>query len=230
MPLDGSGPPEQLASAPEDEFQPDFSADGKYIGFHLTRSGAARDLYVIPSAGGQRERVEAATENNFAPHLSPDGQAMVYNCPRPEGGRLCATRRSTNPAQTSSLFIILAAGSPDWSPDGLRISYVQANRLFWVAPDGKDPRGLRPLPAGFASFYTRWSRDSRTIYLSGLTADGRLLVYAASLGGGPLREVAHSEGPTYQSYRFGFDVHGSTLFVSLAQPQSDVWMAEVVRR
>ena len=44
-----------------------------------------------------------------------------------------------------------------------------------------------------------------------------------------LKEVAHSEGPTYQNLRFPFDVIGSTLYLSLADPQSDIWSAEVVR-
>jgi hypothetical protein len=54
-------------------------------------------------------------------------------------------------------------------------------------------------------------------------------VYAAPAAGGPLREVVHSDGPSYQSYRFSFAVHANTIYVSLADPQSDIWMAELTR-
>jgi eukaryotic-like serine/threonine-protein kinase len=228
MPLDGSSPPEQLASSPEDEFQPDYSADGKRLGFHITRSGSIRDLYVMPATGGQREKVEVATQNNFAPHLSPDGQAMVYNCPLPSGGRICASRRLDNSgSKTASLFVLQNSANADWSPDGDWISYRSGDRVFRIRPTGQDAQAIGVLPPGFVAFYTRWSKDSRTVYASGIDQSGRILVYAVPFEGGSAREVLHSEGPTYQNYRFSFDVHGSTLYLSLAQPESDIWKAEV---
>ena len=42
--------------------------------------------------------------------------------------------------------------------------------------------------------------------------------------------MAHSDGPTDQNFRFTFDVRGNTLYVSLADPQSDIWSAEMVRK
>jgi eukaryotic-like serine/threonine-protein kinase len=229
IPLDGSGSPEQLASGAEDEFQPDYSSDGRYIGFHVTRGGATRDLYVMPAGGGPRQRVQVFTRNNFAPHLSPDGQAMVYNCPVPERAQICASRRTGGTA-AESLFAIPRAVNPDWSPNGLWISYRIGEQLFRVRPNGRDAHVIGTLPPGFATFFTRWSSDNQTVYASGIALDGRALVYAVPAAGGPAREVVHSDGPTYQTYRFSFDVHGSTLYLSIAQPESDVWMAEVIGR
>jgi hypothetical protein len=40
--------------------------------------------------------------------------------------------------------------------------------------------------------------------------------------------VAHSEGASYQNFRFGFGLGGRTLYTSLADRQSDIWLAEVV--
>ena len=53
---------------------------------------------------------------------------------------------------------------------------------------------------------------------------------AVPAGGGAIEEVAHSDGQTYQNFRFSFAVIGRTLYFSLADPQSDVWSAEVVRK
>ena len=55
-------------------------------------------------------------------------------------------------------------------------------------------------------------------------------MYAFPVNGGAPRELAHSEGPTYQNFRFTFDVTGNTLYLALADPQSDIWMAELERR
>jgi hypothetical protein len=55
------------------------------------------------------------------------------------------------------------------------------------------------------------------------------LIYAAPAEGGPLREVAHSEGPTFQNFRFTFLVRGNQLYLTLADRQSDIWTAAVQR-
>jgi eukaryotic-like serine/threonine-protein kinase len=231
MPLDGSSPAEPLSALPEDEFQPAYSADGKYVAFHVTQSGAIRDLYVIPSIGGRPERVAAPTRNNLAPRLAPDGNAMLYICPPPGGGSaVCALRRGGSGAgwgRPRPLFTLPGA-LHDWSPDGRWIVYgPQANQVSRAAPDGTGSRVLATLPGGFIGFWSRWAQDSRVIYVSGVAADGRAVVYAVPAEGGTAREVAHSEGPTYQTYRFGFDVHGGTLYLSVADPQSDIWVTEV---
>jgi eukaryotic-like serine/threonine-protein kinase len=232
MPLDGSSPVEPLSAGPEDEFQPAYSADGKYVAFHATRSGANRDLYVMPSSGGRRERVVAPTQNNLAPRLSPDGSAMVYICLPPAGGpAVCGLRRGENGAgwgRPRPLFTLPGA-LHDWSPDGRWITYGQGNQVLRVAPDGTGRRIVATLPAGFLGLWARWAGDSRVIYVSGIAADARAVVYAVPAEGGTPREVAHSEGPTYQSYRFTFDVHGGTLYLSVADPQSDIWVTEVGR-
>jgi hypothetical protein len=45
--------------------------------------------------------------------------------------------------------------------------------------------------------------------------------------GGPPREVVRSEGPAEQTFRFSFDIHGTTAYISVADRQGDIWTAEV---
>jgi Tol biopolymer transport system component len=104
---------------------------------------------------------------------------------------------------------------------------VQGSRLFRADADGKHPHPVATIPADFVPFYTRWVGDGRLIYCSGAKTDGSYLIYAVPATGGPLREVAHSEGPTFQNLRFTFNVRGDVLYFVLADRQSDVWMAEV---
>jgi len=107
---------------------------------------------------------------------------------------------------------------------------MRGTELYRADAEGRNPQPLATLPADFLPFYTRWGADSRLIYHSGIMPDGRYLIYAVPVAGGSPREVAHSEGPTYQNFRFTFELRGDTLYFVLADRQSDIWMAEVARR
>ena len=227
--LDGSAPPEPLTSTPEDEFQPAYSADGAHLAFHQTRSGSRRDLFVLPAGGGRPEPVRAATSNNLAVRWEPTGRALGYNCADAKGA--CIVRRAINDRswnETTTIRLPAGSATPVWSPNGELLAY-QANDLEVAVaqPDGGSPRVVGTAPTGFIMFYVRWASDGHTIYFCGITPDGRFMVYAVSPTGGPIREVAHSDGPSFQTFRFSMDVRGNTLYLSLADRQSDVWMAEM---
>jgi Tol biopolymer transport system component len=236
VPLDRDAPPEPLSAAPEDEFQPSYSPDGKYIGFHSLRSGSVRDLYVIPADGGPRTRIAVPTTNNLIPRFSPDGRSLVYLVWEEDGGS--SVQIAQRPAgatgwETMKLgFKVrsLVTGGPDWSPDGRWFCYLSAGELRRASPDGRDTATIGRLPKDLTPIFARWAGDSREVYVSGTRPDGSYLVYAFPAGGGLPREVVHSEGPTYQNLRFTFDVSGNTLYLALADPQSDIWMAELERR
>ena len=233
MPLDGGSPPEPLFAGPEDEFQPTYSPDGRFVTFHATRSGSVRDLYLVPSAGGQRTQIAVPTRNNLVPRLSLDGRSVLYTV-WGEGGDVSirAARRSAGDSgwsRTTPLFTIpaITTGSAGWSPDGKWIAYMRDTLLFRADADGGNPQPIAKLPADFIPFYTRWAGDSRMVYHSGIMPDGRYLIYVVPVVGGAAREVAHSEGPTYQNFRFTYNMRGDTLYFVLADRQSDVWMASV---
>ncbi|HEY9013507.1 MAG TPA: hypothetical protein VIM84_00410, partial [Gemmatimonadales bacterium] len=229
MPLDRSAPPEPVSTGPEDEFQPAYTADGRFVGFHATRSGSVRDLYVIPVEGGQRSKIAVQTTNNLAPHFSPDGRSVLYQVwnasQRPS---IYAVRRAGEDwSRTTPLFSIPSSGSGDWSPDGRWIAYGQPAGVFKADAEGNNRRKLSDFPPDFGPFYFRWSTDGRWVYTNGIRVDGTYLIYATPANGGPPHEVAHSEGPSYQNFRFSFGVHGNTLYSAIADRQSDVWVAEV---
>jgi Tol biopolymer transport system component len=120
-----------------------------------------------------------------------------------------------------------SANGGDWSPDGKWIAYAQGNQLFRAEPDGKNPFALATFPADFSPFFIRWAQDSRLVYFNGLRVDGTYLIYAVPAAGGRPREVVHSEGPSYQNFRFSFNARGNTMYTSLADRQSDVWLADL---
>jgi serine/threonine-protein kinase len=232
MPLDGSGQPEQLTTSPEDEFQPAYSADGMFLAFHQARNGYLRQLFIMPASGGDPVPVRTTTTNNISPLWAPTGQALAYNSM--DAGVACIVSRRPNSRswqETSTKLFPAGTQGIQWSPDGRWIAYAINDSIAVAPSDGGSPPRDIALPPGFSNFaYTRWAPDSRTIYFSGLMPDARFLVYAVSPTGGPLREVAHSDGPSFQTYRFSMDIRGNTLYLSLADRQSDIWMAEVEAR
>jgi Tol biopolymer transport system component/tRNA A-37 threonylcarbamoyl transferase component Bud32 len=234
MPLDGTSPPEPLSAGPEDEFHPTYSPDGRFVTFHATRSGSIRDLYMIPSGGGQRTRIEVPTPNNLLPEISPDGRSMSYTVWSEGGGvSMRAIRRPAgdaawNRAEPLFNFSTIFTGGTGWSPDGKWVAFIRGLQVFRAKADGSDPQPIATLPADFTPFYTRWGSDSRQVYYSGITPEGKYLIYVVAISGGPAREVAHSEGPTYQNFRFAFNVRNDTLYFVLADRQSDLWMAEML--
>jgi serine/threonine-protein kinase len=236
MPLDHDSPPEPLSAAPEDEFQPSYSPDGKYISFHSLRSGSVRDLYVIPADGGPRARIPVPTTNNLVPRISPDGRSLAYIVWEEEGGTSVHTAQRAAGAtgwdgvKPGVKVPSVVTGGVDWSPDGRWFCYLSSGEVRRASVDGRDTATVARLPKDFSPIFSRWVGDSREIYVSGTRPDGSYLVYAFPVAGGPAREVAHSEGPTYQNFRFTFDVSGNTLYLALADPQSDIWMAELERR
>jgi Tol biopolymer transport system component len=236
MPLDGSAPPEAISSAPEDEFQPSFSPDGKHIVFHSVVSGSQRDVYQIPLAGGRRTRLGIPTPNNLAPRLSPDGRSILYTVWGDQGDiTVRAMRRAAGDTGWASLAPVFSVasvtpGGGDWSPDGRWVSWPEGRRIHVADADGRNQRVLTESGPDLALFYTRWKSDSRTVYYSGVRDDGTYVINAVPATGGPSREVAHSEGPTYQTFRFVFNVVGDVLFLVLADRQSDIWMADLLRK
>jgi serine/threonine-protein kinase len=236
MPLDGSAPPEQLSNGPEDEFQPDYSRDGRWVSFHATRSGSVRDLYVVPAGGGSRARIQVPTANNLSPRISPDGRSVLYTVWGETGEiTIQASRRAPGDsgwARTTRTFTLpgILTGSAEWSPDGRWLVWPRDTVLFRSEADGRNPRVIGTMPQNFALFYVRWSDDGREVYYSGTSTDGVFHIYQIPAGGGPRREAARSEGPTYQSFRFVFAVQGGTLYFALADRQSDIWQADVLLR
>ena len=212
MPLDGSTPPEPISAGPEDEFQPSFSPDGKRIVFHSVQSGSQRDLFEVPLAGGKRTRIEVPTANNLAPRISPDGRSVLYTVWGDQGDiTVQAARRPEGDSGWERLTPVFSLpsiinGGADWSPDGRWVAWTVAGRLYRADADGRNRRVIGEIGADLAPFYTRWKGDSKVVYYSAVRNDGTYVINAVPVAGGATREVAHSEGPTYQSFRFVFSV------------------------
>lgn len=230
MPIDGSSAPEVLTSSTADEFQPTYSPDGRHIAFHLIRTGTRRDMYIMPSEGGPPEPIQVTTENNYAPRWSPDGRSLSFLCGFPDGTpKACMVRRTEMgawlPVEIGPVVNLPSGG--DWAADGSAYSITQGPNVLLQVPGGGAPRLLGSLPEGYDAHYTRRSADGRTMYVSGLNREGVFGIWALPMSGGTARQVVASDGPSDQTFRHSFDVHGDTAYVSVADRQSDVFAVEL---
>jgi len=170
------------------------------------------------------------------PRFSPDGRSVLYTVWSADGGfSLRAARRPAGDSswsRTTRVFTLPSnlSGGGDWSPNGKWVCYIQGTQLYRADADGQHSEPVATFSPDFTPLYAHWSGDSRRLYYSGIKVDGTYLIYAVPSAGGRVAEVAHSEGPSYQNFRFPFQVRDTTLYVSLADRQSDIWMAEMLRK
>ena len=130
---DGSGL-EQLTNGPQD-VEPDFSIDGNYLAFSTNRN-VDREIYIRDMDDGNLFRLPIEGNIGFLsePDFSPDGEQIIvsYDDNRSDGGAGIGIINvdGTNFTQVwSAIEGSPRPGSPNWSPDGLKIVFDQRRDL-----------------------------------------------------------------------------------------------------
>jgi Tol biopolymer transport system component len=133
---DGSAPPRPLTMDTSQNYEPEFSPDGRSIYFTSTRE--PQGLYRVPSSGGPSELV---IQNAYSAKISPDGNTILYG----SGGKLLR-RALAGGAATLVLPAVENSYAPLWSPDGTRILVTTSTQEkrepeWWIVPAaGGEPR------------------------------------------------------------------------------------------
>ena len=175
---DGS---DELALRPADslDYNPSFSADGKWIVFTSERGGSA-DIYRVHPDGSGLERLTDDPAYDDQAALSPDGSTLAFVSSREGGFANLWLQDLPGPNRRARPIAKTSAGSfrPSWSPDGKWIAFtsdrdtkrarwdggwelVQSTALYIVRPDGTALRRLTDI-GGYAGS-PRWSPDGRRI-------------------------------------------------------------------
>jgi Tol biopolymer transport system component len=158
-----------------------ISHDGKWLFYDSDLAGNP-DLYRMPLPAGAPERLTSEPTPEFAPDPSPDGKTVAFHSWRSgsrdiyilplDGG---PTERVTNtPAQE---------GIAKWSPDGSTLQFMSV----------EEPRAIF---LARRSSNGEWKTTTRLNdgYWTGWSPDGRMLSYAASFAGSPLRVMPTDSG------------------------------------
>jgi Tol biopolymer transport system component/imidazolonepropionase-like amidohydrolase len=190
-----TGAERQLTRTADAAVSPAWSRDGRRIAF-LNQNGG---LHVVEVESGEVRRLYDDLWEPGKPSWSPDGRTIAMAAFKPYSARfreglseILTVDVETGKGRYEPILPHRSLGTrgddgPVWSPDGTRLTFVFASRL-WAAPVDASGRLTGP-PTALNNEVTdapTWSGDGRQIlYLSA----GELRLISAT--GGPPRTVPH---------------------------------------
>jgi Tol biopolymer transport system component len=235
MPLAG-GDVEQLTDGDEPSLAPAFSPDAREIVYHAFRNGI-RQIFVMPAEGGTPVQVTAGNTHSRAGNWSPDGRSLTFakDALTPTQEVDIVSRDAKG--QWGSPRTLLKSGELSvWSPDGRHVvSLMKADggrmALVTVPTGGGAPRIVVPPrdPSATPGYTSAFSPDGRFIYyVSGDPEDHKTGIWRVPASGGAPRLMAWSDNPSGGLNRAWFRVRGNRFYFTLGDPQSDIWMTELM--
>ncbi|HYW26114.1 MAG TPA: S9 family peptidase [Terriglobales bacterium] len=221
VPADASAEARRLTTGPRDG-RPRWSPDGSRLAFLGAREREwARDLYVLPLAGGEAQRVAELPRGATEYAWSPDGSRLAL-----VGGPDFPTDPDRDPpanreeARKRYQERVRYIGRFRYRMDGQGVLDDEARQVWVVAADGQQPP--RMLTEGDADVaQVEWTPDGRIAFLSnrdpGHDRSQVTEVYAVPADGGEVERLTHHDKVTAA---FGFAPDGclATLRTDSAEP------------
>ncbi len=184
---------------------PAYTPNGRRIVY--TNGGDGPSDLVVTGADSSvpAQRLSYATHETSSPTFSPDGRRMAYISPRVWQGR------GTNARLTPQIFTMNADGtgevqltpsvagvrsyrtSPDWSPDGTRVAYMQQGGDFQLWTIGVQDRQMRKLTTLGENEDPTWSPDSRHLAFTS-NRSGVKEIWVLDTQSGRYRQLTHRGG------------------------------------
>ena len=144
---------------------PDFSPDGSRLIFTgRLPGGTDDDIWRIDADGTDLTQLTSDPGFDGSPAFSPDGSRVVFTSTRTEGIGQVFVMDVDGGNQTQLTFDpVFKDQTPDWSPDGSRISYAAGDPgdILVMNADGSDQHTLVSGPTD--DFGTSWSPDGSSI-------------------------------------------------------------------
>jgi hypothetical protein len=161
---DGTGLVNLTNTEDQDESDPAWSPDGRFIAF-LTRQvngSNFADLYLMQADGSGRTHLVGPTPVRPGLDWSPDGQRLVFT----QGDALGTIKIDGTGFSTISAG---AAAFPAWSPDGTRIAYSR----YASEANGLDIETVRPDSTGTQTVVGTPNNDEQPDW----SPDGRRIIF-----------------------------------------------------
>jgi TolB protein len=230
MPLQG-GEVEQLTNDRVPAMAPAVSPNGREIAYHTFRGGT-RQLFVLPSEGGTPLQLTHDSAQNRGASWLPDGQSITFVKDAflsSQESRIVS--RDSSGSWGSPRTLLKGGETPVPSPDGKRAVTVSTDKHLMMVPlpTGQAVRIATTGVSPVSNFLWGWSPDGRFIYYVGEDSVASTAgIWRVPAGGGASRLVLRFDDPAQRKVRPWFKVHGNRIYFTRGDPQSDVWMTEVV--
>jgi len=182
---------EQLTAGPGYDYQPDWSADGRWVAFSRYNHDAM-ELWLLDLHQGRARQLTSGSAVNLEPRFSPDGKRLAFVSTsfkghfhvftgRFEDGELNDVQQLT-PENVSSLPRYYYSNvdheiSPVWSRDGSEILFI-SNRGHIHGTGGFWRMKAQPGAAAHEIHYEETTWKARPDF----SPDGKRMVYASYLG------------------------------------------------
>jgi Tol biopolymer transport system component len=235
LPLAG-GEPIPLTDLPGDEFNPQWSPDGREIALYMIASGTPRArpvLGIIPAGGGAPITIDGGSGGDAAyPFWSPSGRDIAFWSYRSGTSETWLVSRDSvrgtwhEPVQLTDF----GCWPMGWVPDGSGVLCLSQGRgeLVVVSRGGSilrrdDLRVRDHLTVDPGPSQMRFSRDGSTLYLKATHDDGRSGIWAVPWGGGAARLVVAADDPALLLGN-DFSLNRDRLYLTVSQYESDIWV------
>jgi serine/threonine protein kinase len=232
MPAAG-GEPVQLTTDSAGDYSAAWSADGRRIAFHSLRTGN-RDLYTMNADGSDVRQRTSSPAHELDPSWSPDGRFLVAEV-------LPVNQQEGTPSSLGHHFVIVPmdGGSPrvipvvgdfaHWSPTADLVAFHSFDGLRVTSLAGESRLLVPNSPGGEEAFYAAWGPGGKIIYFVSHGPQGSS-IRAVPVTGGPTRLLVQFDDPVRQHTRYGFTTDGRTFYLTIGEHESDIWVADLLRR
>ena len=153
VPIDGSSPPRRFTSGEKQDLAPRWSPDGSRLAFASNRERKAKQLYVIPTAGGEGRRLTDLDEDVTEPVWSPDGTRLAFSARLRDPAYEEEDDKRRRPRRFARLQYKL--DDEGWIGDRRR-------HIFTVPADGSGPP-VQLTHGDYEDQYPAWSPDGTRI-------------------------------------------------------------------
>ncbi len=208
----------QLTTAPQADFSPEVTPDGRTVVFMSNRTGSV-NIWRIDIDGGNQKQLTRG-DSDAVPRVSTDGKWVIFQSARTGKINLWKV-----PLEGGTEVPVVAEESrqPSLSPDGKLLAF-----LFWdeaalryrvavVPVEGGGSREVYDLPQGIIRF--QWSPEGKAFaYLD--TRQGVTNVWAQPLAGGAPRQLTNFTSDLVFDYAWSRD--GNQLALARGNVTSDV--------